>query len=48
MFLQADYYMTAAIIVGTLDGMREGKAWGKSGNQQRHKWPFDKIIKMLT
>jgi len=38
----------STIIVGTLDGIREGKDWGYSGNQQLHKWPFDKIIKMLT
>ncbi len=38
----------STIIVGTLDGIREGKDWGNGGNQQLHKWPFDKIIKMLT
>jgi putative transposase len=37
----------STIIVGGLKDIREGKDWGNSGNQQLHKWPFDRIIKML-
>jgi len=36
------------IIVGDLKDIREGKDWGTRGNQQLHKWPFDRIVKMLT
>ncbi len=38
----------STIIVGDLKDIREGKDWGKSGNQQFHKWPFDRIVRMLT
>ena len=38
----------STIIVGDLKDIREGKDWGSSGNQQLHKWPFDRIVKMLT
>jgi len=34
--------------VGTLKDIRTGKDWGDSGNQNLHKWPFDRIVKMLT
>ena len=38
----------STLIVGTLKDIRDGKNWGDSGNQKLHKWPVDKIIKMLT
>jgi len=44
----ADARGVSTIIVGDLTDIRDGKNWGDSGNQQLHKWPFDKIIKMLT
>ena len=44
----ADARGVSTIIVGDLTDIRDGKNWGNSGNQQLHKWPFDKIIKMLT
>ncbi len=44
----ADARGVSTIIVGDLTDIRDGKDWGDSGNQQFHKWPFDKIIKMLT
>jgi putative transposase len=36
------------IIVGDLKNIRDGKYWGASGNQKLHKWPFKRIINMLT
>jgi putative transposase len=44
----ADARGVSTIIVGDLKDIRDGKDWGDSGNQQLHRWPFDKIIKMLT
>ena len=44
----ADARGVSTIIVGDLTDIRDGKNWGDSGNQQFHKWPFDKIIKMIT
>ena len=38
----------STIIVGTLKDIRTGKDWGDSGNQNLHKWPFDRIVKMLA
>ena len=38
----------STIIVGDLKDIRDGKDWGSSGNQQLHKWPFDRIVQMLT
>src|SRR5512147_661531 len=44
----ADARGVSTIIVGDLTDIRDGKNWGDSGSKQFHKWPFDKIIKMLT
>ena len=44
----ADARGVSTIIVGDLKDVRDGKNWGDSGNQQFHKWPFERIIKMLT
>ncbi len=44
----ADARGVSTIIVGDLKDIRDGKDWGDSGNQKFHKWPFDKVIKMLT
>jgi len=44
----ADARGVSTIIVGDLKDIRYGKNWGDSGNQQLHKWPFERIIKMLT
>ena len=44
----ADARGVSTVIVGNLKDLREGRNWGDSGNQKLHKWPFDRIIKMLT
>src|SRR5512139_326520 len=44
----ADARGVSTVIVGNLKDIRDGKNWGDSGNQQFHKWPFDRIVKMLT
>lgn len=44
----ADARGVSTIVVGNLKDIREGKDWGDSGNQHLHKWPFDRIVKMLT
>ena len=44
----ADARGVSTVIVGNLKDIRDGKNWGDRGNQQFHKWPFDRIIKMLT
>ena len=44
----ADARGVSTIIVGSLKDIREGKSWGAGGNQNFHKWPFDRITRMLA
>jgi len=38
----------SAIVVGELNGIRQDKDWGDTGNQKLHAWSFGKIISLLT
>jgi len=35
------------LVIGDLTGIRDGKDWGKKGNQRLHAWPFAEIRRQL-